>query len=47
VVVNRTPNADAYEKCEDALIEKLLKLRSRLVEADLGRGIETQYWTKD
>ena len=46
VVVNRTPDAKAYEQAEPALIEKLLKLRSRLVEADLGRGIKTQYWTK-
>ncbi|MDG2353844.1 MAG: hypothetical protein P8L86_03415 [Gammaproteobacteria bacterium] len=47
VVVNRTPNAKAYEQAEPALLEKLLKLRSRLVEADLGRGIETQHWPKD
>lgn len=46
VVVNRTPNAEAYEKSEGALIDKLLKLRSRLVEADLGRGIKTQYWSE-
>lgn len=44
VVVNRTPDAEAYEKAEPALIEKLLKLRSRLVEADLGHGIQTKYW---
>lgn len=46
VVVNRTPNAEAYEKSEGALIDKLLKLRSRLIEADLGHGIKTQYWSK-
>ena len=45
VVVNRTPNAEAYEKSEGALIDKLLKLRSRLVEADLGYGIKTQHWS--
>lgn len=44
VVVKRIPDVEAYEKSEPALIEKLLKLRSRLVEADLGNGIETQYW---
>ncbi len=44
VVVNRTPDAKAYEKDEKALIEKLLKLRSRLVDADLGHGIQTQFW---
>lgn len=47
VVVNRTPDADAYEKAEPKLIEKLLKLRSRFVEADLGHGIQTKYWDKN
>ncbi|CAB9541694.1 hypothetical protein BROOK1789C_637 [Bathymodiolus brooksi thiotrophic gill symbiont] len=46
VVVKRTPDAKGYEKSEPALIEKLLKLRSRLVEADLGHGIKTKYWDK-
>ncbi len=44
VVVNRIPDAKAYEQDESALIEKLIKLRSRLIEADLGYGIKTQYW---
>ena len=44
VVVNRTPDAEAYAKAEGPLIEKLLKLRSRLVDADLGHGIETEHW---
>lgn len=44
VVVNRIPDAQAYEKDESALIEKLIKLRSRLIEADLGYGIKTRYW---
>lgn len=44
VVVKRTPNAKAYEKAEPALIKKLLKVRSRLIEADLGHGIKTQHW---
>jgi hypothetical protein len=39
-------SAKGYEKSEPALIEKLLKLRSRLVEADLGHGIKTKYWDK-
>ncbi len=47
VVVNRTPDALSYEKAEPALIKKLLKLRSRLIEADLGHGIKTKYWNKD
>ena len=44
VVVNREPNAEAYEKAEPALIEKLLEVRGRLIEADLGEGIGTDYW---
>ena len=47
VVVKRVPDVKGYEKAEPALLEKLLKLRSRLVEADLGEGIETNYWKKD
>lgn len=46
VVVNRTPDAEGYEAREPALIEKLLKLRSRLIDADLGHGIETKHWKK-
>ena len=46
VVVNRTPDADAYEKTEGELINKLLKLRSRLIDADLGHAIETKHWSK-
>ncbi len=41
VVVKRSPDASAYEEKEPALINKLLALRSRLVEADLGRVINT------
>ncbi len=44
VVVKRTADAEAYEKYEPALIERLLEVRNRLVEADLGQGIATQYW---
>jgi len=44
VVVKRTPDADAYGAAEPALIEKLLEVRRRLVEADLGTGIATPYW---
>jgi hypothetical protein len=44
VVVNRTPDAQAYEACEPALIERLLEVRRRLVEADLGEGIATEHW---
>ena len=44
VVVKRTPDASAYEKVEPALIKKLLEVRSRLIESDLGQGISTDYW---
>ncbi len=44
VVVKRAPDASAYEKAEPALIEKLLEVRRRLIEADLGSGIATPYW---
>ncbi len=44
VVVKRIPDAKAYEKQEPALIEKLLEVRQRLIEADLGTGIGTGYW---
>ncbi|MDP1606369.1 MAG: hypothetical protein Q8L93_07000 [Rhodocyclaceae bacterium] len=46
VVVKRTPDAAAYERAEPALIEKLLEVRRRLVEADLGAGIATPYWNE-
>lgn len=44
VVVKRSPDAQAYEEAEPALIEKLLEVRQRLVEADLGDPIQTNYW---
>ncbi len=44
VVVKRTPDAAAYEEKEPKLIERLLEVRRRLVEADLGEPISTQYW---
>ncbi len=46
VVVNRTPDAKAYENSEPQLIEKLLKLRKRLVDAYLGHGIQTKHWNQ-
>ena len=45
VVVNRTPDADAYEKEEPVLIAQLLEVRERLVDADLGDPIQTDYWS--
>lgn len=44
VVVRRVPDAEGYEKSEPRLIERLLEVRSRLVEADLGDGIATDHW---
>lgn len=44
VVVKRVPDAAAYEKAESALIEKLLEVRQRLIQADLGDAIATPYW---
>jgi hypothetical protein len=44
VVVKRTPDADAYEKTEPQLIDHLLKVRNRLINADLGQPIATDYW---
>jgi len=46
VVVSRVADAEAYEKKETKLIERLLEVRRRLVEADLGEGIATDYWPK-
>ncbi|MCU7833894.1 MAG: hypothetical protein KZQ83_01480 [gamma proteobacterium symbiont of Taylorina sp.] len=44
VAVKRVPDAEAYEKSEPALIEKLLEVRQRLIDADLGDPIKTPYW---
>jgi hypothetical protein len=44
VVVNRVPDAEAYERHEPALIDQLLEVRRRLVEVDLGDGIATDHW---
>jgi hypothetical protein len=47
VVVRRVPDAEGYETFEPRLIDKLLKVRARLIEADLGDGIATDYWPAD
>ena len=44
VVVNRLPDASAYEAAEPELIEHLLRVRQRLIEADLGEAIATPHW---
>jgi hypothetical protein len=45
VVVNRVPDAEAYARREGALIERLLAVRKRLMDADLGYGIATRHWS--
>ncbi len=47
VVVNRVPDADAYARCEPALVARLLEVRRRLIGADLGEGIATPHWPKE
>lgn len=44
VVVNRVADAAAYSRFELRLVERLLEVRRRLIEADLGEGIGTEYW---
>jgi hypothetical protein len=44
VVVKRVPDAQAYARAEPALLERLLEVRQRLIEADLGEGIATDHW---
>ncbi|MGE5546242.1 MAG: hypothetical protein ACM33T_05065 [Solirubrobacterales bacterium] len=44
VVVDRKPDPEAYGRAEPALIDKLLGVRRRLVEADLGSSIATAAW---
>jgi len=44
VAVKRVPDAEAYKKAEPALIKKLLEVRQRLINADLGDPIKTPYW---
>ena len=47
VVVNRVADAEAYSKLEPKLVERLLEVRRRLIEADLGEGISNDYWAKE
>lgn len=47
VVVNRVPDASAYEAAEPELIAHLIRVRQRLIDADLGEAIATPYWPGD
>ncbi|MHB1672409.1 MAG: hypothetical protein ACYCVM_10290, partial [Acidiferrobacter sp.] len=47
VVVKRVPNAEGYERTEPALLEKLLEVRRRLMDLDLGQGIATRQWAAE
>jgi hypothetical protein len=47
VVVKRVPDQAAYEAREPGLIARLLEVRRRLIEADLGEGIATAGWGAD
>ena len=47
VVVNRIPDAQAYARQEPALIARLLELRRRLIEVDLGETIATACWARE
>ncbi len=47
VVVKRVPDAEGYGRTEPELIAKLLEVRARLIEADLGNGIATAYWAAE
>ena len=47
VVVKRVPNAQDYETFEPDLIARLLEVRRRLIDTDLGHAIETAYWHAD
>ncbi len=44
VAVERQPDAAAYGRAEPLLLEQLLEVRRRLIEADLGEGIATAQW---
>ena len=44
VVGNRTPDEGDYAGYEPALVGRLLEVRRRLVEADLGEGLATAHW---
>ena len=44
IVIKREENDDAYRAAEPALLERLLDVRTRLIEANLGEPIATPSW---
>ena len=44
IVVKREKNPLAYQAIEEALVNRLLDARERLIEADLGEPISTRHW---
>ena len=44
IVVKRVCDPEAYAAVEEALVNKLLEARERLIEADLGEPIATRQW---
>ncbi|MEO5364601.1 MAG: hypothetical protein H7838_13400 [Magnetococcus sp. DMHC-8] len=47
IVVRRVEDEEAYRRAEPALLARLLEVRQRLVQADLGTGIATPSWPAD
>ncbi|MEO5340135.1 MAG: hypothetical protein H7837_06405 [Magnetococcus sp. MYC-9] len=47
IVVRRVEDAAAYRRAEPALLARLLEVRQRLIQADLGAGIATSCWPAD
>ncbi len=43
VVVDRVPDAEAYARVEAQLIEHLLNVRQRLIDADLGQAVDNAF----
>ena len=45
--MRRLPDAAAYEQHEPGLLDRLIEVRQRLIERDLGQGIATDQWGSD
>ena len=44
IVVNRVENPDAYTDIEEGLVNRLLEVRQRLIDANLGAAIAAPSW---